>query len=169
MRDDAGIRFLLVGMLLLTSGATMLRVGGYEQDQDTPPIRSIAFVADEDANEGRPVPVDVVAVFTRQAFERVSTVRAADWFGSVVPDALGQDAVSVRQFVVAPGECATIGAPFEGRRPLAVFVIANFRRPGVHRGQVTMADLAVELRASGFNLTERRERHEVACGVGETP
>ncbi len=118
-------------------------------------VDRVQIIADSDANDQRPIPVDVVRVTDLTLADRLAKVPAQDWFAS--RDQIQRDnpgAVGIVSWEVVPGQRVMLRdlPPFEGRT-VAVFVYARYATPADHRFRVASEDaIVVHLLKDAFTV-----------------
>jgi type VI secretion system protein len=120
-----------------------------------------------DANDDRPVPVDVVFVWDKQMAGKLADLTAKDWFNKKT--ALRHDDPSERAFTVrdwewVPGQVVAdidLAVRPAARQWLrAIFVFANYRTEGPHRirltpGAATLALLKDDLQTEPIGPSQK--------------
>ncbi|MBY6262551.1 hypothetical protein EI613_11595 [Azospirillum sp. 412522] len=119
----------------------------------TPVLR---IVADADANDRRPVAVDVVRVADAALARRLDMLDAATWFrdrAALNGEAAGR--IAIASWEMVPGQSVILRSlpPFAAT-PSATVVFARYGKPGSHRQSLDGAGaLDVRLRRDGFTVT----------------
>ena len=126
-----------------------------------------------DANDNRPIPVDVVFAWDGETAEALEALTAAAWFAQKTQ--LRQDdpqerVLSVREWEWVPGQVVPdleLAVRPGARKWLqAIFVFADYRTDGAHRIRLepgiaalalTKDDVRITTAAAGAPLTEPRE------------
>ncbi len=108
-------------------------------------VDRVQIVADADANDRRPIPVDLVRVASPTLADKLSTIPAADWFGNrrqIQQDNPGS--LGVVSWEIVPGQRVNLRdlPPFDGRT-VAVIVYARYSTPADHRYRVASEDAVV--------------------------
>jgi type VI secretion system protein len=98
-------------------------------------LQSINVIAEADANNGRPIPLDVVFTRDRETLKDLEGFTASGW-NSVKGTNLGnwEGKIVSKSFEVGPGQQVQITEFPEGYADaLGIVVYANYNQPGLHR------------------------------------
>ncbi|EWY40918.1 hypothetical protein N825_33850 [Skermanella stibiiresistens SB22] len=118
----------------------------------------IQLIADADANDFRPVAVDLVQVSDAALLARIETLDAADWFrarGDVMAENPGKMSITSWE-VVAAQRVALATLPPGPERPMASLVYALYGSPGTHRVRLPAGTpVVVHLARTSFTATAR--------------
>jgi type VI secretion system protein len=133
-------RLLLLSLPLLVGGCGMMPKMSPDAN-----VSTVTLSASPDANDGFPVPVDIVVVRTDGLVGTVGALAARDWFAK--RDQMRKDAadrMSVWSFEIVAGRTQ---APFSISRSdrwdaKGIFVFANYIAPGDHRLRIDTLDRA---------------------------
>jgi type VI secretion system protein len=113
-----------------------------------------------DANDNRPIPVDVVFAWDDEMVAKLETLPAADWFkqkAQLQQDDPQERAISVRGWEWVPGQVVPdveLAVRPGARKWLrAIFVFADYRTEGPHRIRLTPGASAVALLRDEVRLT----------------
>jgi type VI secretion system protein len=105
---------------------------------------TLRITVGSDANEGTPVPVDLVFVWDKAVAGKVAALTAADWFATKVQfrqDDPDERSLTICEWEWVPGQAVpdiNLAVPAAARKwARGVFVFANYRSPGAHRASVT--------------------------------
>lgn len=119
-------------------------------------VDRIQIVADSDANDRRPIPVDLVRVGSVTLAEKLAAVPAADWFNNrrqIQQDNPGS--IGVVSWEVVPGQRINLRdlPPYDGRT-VAIIVYARYGTPADHRYRVASEDaIVIHLLKDLFTVT----------------
>lgn len=136
----ASRRLILAGLPLLVAGCGLMPKMSPDAN-----VSTVTLSASPDANDGFPVPVDIVVVRTDGLVGTVGALAARDWFAK--RDQMRKDAadrMSVWSFEIVAGRTQ---APFSISRSdrwdaKGIFVFANYIAPGDHRLRIDTLDRA---------------------------
>ena len=115
----------------------------------------LRITADADANDRRPVAVDVVRVADGSLARRLGALDAASWFrdrATLNGEAAGQ--IAIASWEMVPGQSVILHnlPPFTAT-PTATIVFARYGTPGIHRQSLDGAGvLDIRLGRNGFTV-----------------
>ncbi len=115
-------------------------------------LQSIRIQALPGANQGRPVQVDLVYVYSEDQLRRLQGFNADGWFTSRKTGLLDwQQQLDIQEIQMAPGETREITSfPQNDRKAVALAVFANYDTPGLHRFFIVGGE-RVNIRLEGRN------------------
>jgi len=132
------------------SASTSPSQSGSTEAEDSVDIGSITIEANDDANNGSPVAVDLVLVYDASLIPQIESQSAKAWFkGKAALTSNAGDSFSVMSWTVPPGDDVP-ETPIDARPgALAAFVFANYASKGDHRLRIDgSGTLTVTLEAS---------------------
>lgn len=115
----------------------------------------LRITADADANDRRPVAVDVVRVADGALARRLGSLDAASWFRDrAFLNGEAADRIAIASWEMVPGQSVILRSlpPFAAT-PTATIVFARYGTPGVHRQSLDGGGaLDIRLGRSGFTV-----------------
>lgn len=116
--------------------------------------RSFTLLANAEANDRSPVPVELVLVRDPALVEVLGALGARAWFeGRVQLTRDHPDAFETREWELVPGQQIRIDFPFGSRKGAALFVFANYLSAGAHRVRVDgLERFTLVLGRDGFSV-----------------
>lgn len=113
----------------------------------------VSIAAAPEANEGNPIPIDIVFAYSKETLADLEGFSASGWF-SVKDTDLGnwQDSTSILSFTLQPGKRITINEFPEGHeKAVGIVVYANYRNKALNRLIfIETKDIDVTLTAYGM-------------------
>ncbi|MFP5517928.1 MAG: hypothetical protein ACLGJC_33225 [Alphaproteobacteria bacterium] len=146
------MKHLVPAIALLLAGCAMGESARPAADASTPMLR---IMADADANDRRPVAVDVVRVADAASARRIGLIDAATWFrdrAALHAEAVGR--IAIASWEMVPGQNVVLNSlpPFAAT-PSATIVFARYSTPGAHRHRLDgAAALDIRLGRDGFTV-----------------
>lgn len=143
---------LVPAIALLLAGCATSEPSRPTADSSTAMLR---ITADADANDRRPVAVDVVRVADAALARRIGMLDAASWFrdrAALHGEAAGR--IAIASWEMVPGQSVVLRSlpPFAAT-PSATVVFARYGTPGAHRQLLNGgAPLDVRLGRDGFTV-----------------
>ena len=118
-------------------------------------LSRLSIEAEKRANDNAPVALDVVVVLEQKAFELLSTLRAADWFGAR-RDLMRQyqQQLVVHSWEVVPGQrLEVLVLPATEKVIVGTLVFADYRGDQAYRADVTgVKEMRLNLGGDDFSV-----------------
>ena len=119
-------------------------------------LQSVRLQALPGANQGRPVQVDLVYVYSEDQLRRLQGLNANGWFTSKKTGLLDwQQQLDIQEVQIAPGETREINSfPKSDQKAVALAVFADYDTPGLHRFFVVGGErVNIQLEAQTYLVT----------------
>lgn len=126
---------LFLCLTMLTSGCTSTKAQPLIPEEAVLNLQLIAIQASAVANNGRPLALDIIYVYEKEALKRLQGFNADGWFTAKKTGLLDWNGqISIQEMQISPGESRQITEfPAHQKKVLALVTFAAYPNPGVHR------------------------------------
>ena len=119
-------------------------------------LQSIRIAATPSVNNGQPISLDIIYVYTEAALRKLQGFNSKGWFTIRDTDLLDWNGqAKVQGLTIEPGEQIQLTEfPAEVNRTVAIALFANYKTPGLHRYFVVGGSkIAVQMEQFGFSVS----------------